>query len=149
LAHIAESMIDADGRMFIGLYHAFARRPFLAHFGEMKRKGAGSEELYAAFKALRSGDPAATQDETFLRSWFRDQVLHPHETQHTLAEIIPLLDALGFELESTSTNRFGPLPKLSQLIADEAELENAARSALEEGRYLPGFFVFMARRKRR
>lgn len=147
LAHIADAMLGSDGRMFIGLYHTFARRPFLEYFQRMKRDGASTEQLYGEFRRLRSGALAAPQDETLLRSWFRDQVLHPHETQHTLEEIIPVLDAIGFELESTSTNRFGPIPERSQLIAGEKELENVARVALAEGRYLPGFFVFMARRR--
>lgn len=146
LAHIAASIVDTDGRMFIGLYHAFARRPFLSHFARLKSQGADVEELYAEFCRLRGGgDPP--QDETYARSWFRDQVLHPHETQHTLKEILPLLDDLGFELESTSINRFGPMVERSRLFAEEELLEEAARTALEQGRYLPGFFVFMARRR--
>ena len=148
LAHIANSIVDADGRMFIGLYHTFARRPFLSHFAKLKSEGAGVEELYAEFGRLRLGGNASLQDETFMRSWFRDQVLHPHETQHTLAEILPVLDDLGFELEATSINRFGPALERSRLIAEEEALETAARVALAEGRYLPGFFVFMARRQR-
>jgi hypothetical protein len=147
LAHIARSMVEIEGRMFIGLYHAFGRRPFLAHFAEQRRKGASVEELYVEFARLRSGEKAAAQDETFMRSWFRDQVLHPHETQHTLAEILPVLDELGFELESTSVNRFGPVPERSRLVAEERYLEDAGRLALAEGRYFPGFFVFMARRQ--
>jgi SAM-dependent methyltransferase len=147
LAHIAESMVDIDGRMFIGLYHAFARRPFLSHFAKLKSEGADVEELYAEFSRLRSGGAGLPEDETYMRSWFRDQVLHPHETQHTLSEILPLLDDLGFELESTSINRFGPVQERSLLIAEEENLEKAAHLALERGRFLPGFFVFMARRR--
>jgi SAM-dependent methyltransferase len=146
LAHIAGSILSPDGRMFIGLYHVFGRRPFLSHFANLRSAGATEEDLYAEFVHLR-GPTGSQPDETFARSWFRDQVLHPHETQHTLAEILPVLDDLGFELESTSTNGFGPLPERGKLIADEKALEERGRAALAEGRYFPGFFVFMARRR--
>lgn len=146
LAHIANSIVAADGRMFIGLYHAFGRRPFLSHFAKLRSAGASMDDLYAEFARLRGGT-AAQQEETFLRSWFRDQVLHPHETQHTLAEVLPVLDSLGFELESTSINRFAALPDRSKLMAEEKALEERAQAALAEGSYFPGFFVFMARRR--
>jgi hypothetical protein len=149
LAHIADSLVDVDGRMFIGLYHAFGRRPFLAHFDKMKNQRASTKELYGEFKRLRTGGGASPQDETLMRSWFRDQVLHPHETQHTFTEIMPVMDRLGFEIESTSTNQFEAMPARSELMAQEEELENIGRSALAKGRYFPGFFLFMARRRRR
>ncbi len=149
LAHIADSMVDVDGRMFIGLYHAFGRRPFSAHFDKMKNQGASTEELYGEFKRLRTGGGASPQDETLMRSWFRDQVLHPHETRHTFMEIMPVMDRLGFAIESTSTNHFEAMPTRSELMAQEEELENTGRSALAEGRYFPGFFLFMARRRGR
>jgi SAM-dependent methyltransferase len=147
LTHIAESIVDADGRMFIGLYHAHARRPFLSHFAKLKSEGADLDKLYEEFCRLRSEGAGPPQDEIYMRSWFRDQVLHPHETQHTLAEILPLLDDLGFELESTSINRFAPMVERSRLIEEEEKLEESAALALEQGRFVPGFFVFMARRR--
>ena len=148
IAHIGKSLVSDNGRMFIGLYHTFGRRSFLAHFEQMKRSGVSQEAMYAAFRGLRTGGGAATEDDTFMRSWFRDQVLHPHETCHTLAEILPILDDFGFTLESTSINRFAPLPDdRGLLVEQEKTLGEAGQRALAEGRYFPGFFVFMARRK--
>lgn len=149
LAHIADSIVDIGGRIFIGLYHTLGRRPFLAHFAEMKGQGASPEDLYREFKRLRTGGGASRPDETLMRSWFRDQVLHPHETQHTFMEIMPVMDRLGFEVELTSMNHFEAMPTRSELMAQEEELENIGRSALAEGRYFPGFFLFMARRRAR
>ena len=107
IAHIGKSLVSEDGRMFIGLYHAFGRRPFLSHFDKMQRSGASEDALYAEFRKLRSGS-AAAEDETFVQSWFRDQVLHPHQTCHTLAEVLPLIEALGFVLEFNFHKSFRP-----------------------------------------
>jgi hypothetical protein len=61
---------------------------------------------------------------------------------------MPVLDSLGFALESTSINRFAPIPiDVRELIQQEKALEEVGRKALADGRYFPGFFVFMARRK--
>ena len=44
----------------------------------------------ALFEEYKKLDKRSS-DETHLRSWFKDQVLHPKETQHTLAEILPII----------------------------------------------------------
>lgn len=147
LTYLGELFVADDGAMLIGLYHAWGRRPFLAHFEAMRRHSAGEEAMFAAFRRLWRGTGRSDSDEALLRSWFQDQVLHPHETSHTLCEFLPLLDSLGFEIVSTSINRFGPPPKRETLPAMEKQLEQVGRKALAEGRYYPGFFVFMARRR--
>lgn len=147
LARLGESFVTDNGAMFIGLYHAWGRRPFLAHFEALRRQRASEATLFAAFRRLWRGAGRSDRDEALLRSWFQDQVLHPHETSHTLGELLPLLDELGYELVSTSINRFGPPPGRDALPALEKQLEQAGEKALAEGRYFPGFFAFMARRR--
>lgn len=144
LRRLATNVLAPRGHIFIGLYHRHGRRAFMDHFARLKAKGASDDALLEAFRAL-SGRPQGGRDETYLRSWFRDQVLHPHETVHTLEELLPVLDELGLELEATSINRFALLPSRAELFAAEAEMEDAGRAALEGGRYFPGFFVFLAR----
>jgi len=135
--------VRPGGHVFIGLYHAYGRRPFLDHFREMRAAGATDAQIFARYRQLHS----QIQDETLLRSWFRDQVLHPHETQHTMKEMLPLLEDLGMDLVSTSINRFAPLTNTSQLVEEEKGYEELARQRLEEDRYFTGFFVFLARRR--
>ncbi len=147
LAYLGESFVADNGAMFIGLYHAWGRRPFLAHFETLRRQRASEEAMFAAFRRLWRGAGRSDHDEVLLQSWFQDQVLHPHETSHTLCEFLPLLDSLGFEVVSTSVNRFGPLPEREALPAMEKQLGQASQRALAEGRYYPGFFAFMARRR--
>jgi SAM-dependent methyltransferase len=142
LRHTA-SFVAPGGHLYVGLYHAPARRVFLDALQGVAAR-AGEEAAFELFKAL---DHAHRHDETLLRSWFRDQVLHPHETQHTLREVVPWLDAAGLTLTSTSINRFGPVDDLAALFDLEETYSERARRALDvERRYFPGFFTALARR---
>jgi hypothetical protein len=86
-------------------------------------------------------------DESYLRSWFRDQVHHPHETQHTLEEASGWLDRLGLSLRSTSINRFAPIADRDELFALERGSEELSRRRnLDESRSFPGFFTLLAER---
>lgn len=141
---LAEAFVAPNGRLFLGLYHGPGRRPFLDHFAAIKASGGTEDDLFATFSNLARGTGTWDQDETYLRSWFRDQVLHPHETSHTLLELLSIFDQLGLKLEATSINRFAPLPSRDALLAAERDMEQVARDALAKGRYFPGFFVVMA-----
>jgi SAM-dependent methyltransferase len=144
LRHVVNNLLAPGGRIFIGLYHRYGRRPFMAYFEELRREGASEEAMFSAFQALSRGGDATRTDEVFQRSWFRDQVLHPHETSHTLEELFPILDELGLELEATSINRFERLQAREELSRAERQLEEAGRRALAEKRYFPGFFIVQA-----
>ena len=62
-----------------------------------------------AIPLYRGRYPPSVKDEVMLRSWFRDQVLHPHETQHTVEEVLPWIKAAGLEPRTTSVNEFRPV----------------------------------------
>jgi len=139
---LCEHFVAPGGHIMVGLYHKYGRQPFLDSFQEMKERGATEAEMLARYRSLHS----QLKDETHLFSWFRDQVLHPHETQHTVAEMLPILKESGMELVSTSLNRFQPIQSVDQLIAEESQYEDIARQRLKENKYFPGFFVFLARK---
>lgn len=135
--------IAPSGYLHLGLYHLYGRRPFLDHFAKMQSKGASVDVLYDEFKRL---NPSIT-DETHMLSWFRDQVLPPHETQHTYEEIEALLSDEGFVVESTSINGFKSMPSRDKLIEIEKRCEDISKKALyKKHRYYPGFFSVWARR---
>lgn len=83
-------LLRPGGVLFVSLYHKYKRLPFLEYFEAFKSKGLDEEALRKIYFALdrRSDDPTRTE------SWFRDQVLHPHETQHTVAEVCDILNGL-------------------------------------------------------
>jgi SAM-dependent methyltransferase len=138
----AASWVAPGGWFHLGLYHLYGRRPFLEHFKKMQDGGATNATLYREFARLT---PDIT-DETHRQSWFRDQVLHPHETQHTLAEAKMWLAEVGFEIVATSLNGFRPMASVDAVIQDESRQESLAQAALAGGRYFPGFYVVWARR---
>lgn len=134
--------VRPGGHVLIGLYHSYGRAPFLAHFREMKQRGASEAEMLARYRQLDS----RLDDDTHALSWFRDQVLHPHETQHSLAEMLPVMAAGGMTLIATSINRFAPIESVDALLAEEKTYRGRAEAYLREDRYFPGFFLFLARK---
>ena len=80
-------------------------------------------------------------------SWFYDQVLHPHETQHTLEELIPVLHSEDMELISTSINKFEPFETENELIEKEKSYYDLGMKKLVAKTYFPGFFVFLAQKE--
>lgn len=142
LRHICRRFVKPGGHIFIGLYHAHGRKPFLDHFANLRGRGLAEEHLFQEYRSLHP----VSSDETFLRSWFRDQVLHPHETQHTLKEIVQVIREEQFDLISTSINGFEPYCDLDDLYRRELEMEKTAVAKLRAREYYPGFFLFLARR---
>jgi SAM-dependent methyltransferase len=136
----AASWVRPGGFFHLGLYHSYGRRPFLDHFARLRREGASYSQMFEAFRELA---PDAS-DDVHLESWFRDQVLHPHETQHSFEEISALLERLGFRVRAVSLNGFRPKLDRSALIALEKTFEAKAETALRAKRYFPGYFVVWA-----
>jgi len=129
--------------VYLGLYHLHGRKPFLELFRDLV-SGEGEE---AAFRRYVELDSTRRGDRMHARSWFRDQVLHPHESSHTLAEVSEWLAAAGFEIERTSINRFEAFDRIETLLDAEKDYEEVSRRAnFREGRYFPGFFTVLARR---
>lgn len=140
----AAKMVRPGGKLFVGLYHSYGRKVFLDLFAKIVAEK-GEDAAFAHYRKLSPN----LSDETHLRSWFRDQVLHPHETQHSLAEVWQWLDDLGFTLDSTSLNRFGDVSDRAGLCALEKEMAQTSyqRNVVEEV-YFPGFLTVLATRGR-
>lgn len=145
IRRIADAALSDDGALYIGLYHLYGRRPFLEHFRKMAAAGDSEEAQMREFARLYG---SSSRDETLIRSWYRDQVRHPHESQHTLCEICALLQEIGLQPLSTSINRFKPVDDWQALFNHEKTLAEAGERHLQAGRYFPGFFTVMAERRR-
>lgn len=138
-----ETFVRPGGHVVIGLYHSYGRQPFLDYFTEMKRKGVSEKEMFQKYCFLHS----SIQDETQLYSWFRDQVLNPYETQHTLKEMLPILKSSGMELIGTSINNFQRISSIDYVLEEERKYRDISMQRLRENRFFPGFFIFIARKK--
>ena len=117
---------STDGSIFIGLYHKYGRKPFLDEFANI-------ESEVAKFKRYCELD-TRFNDKTHLLSWFRDQVLHPHETQHTMEEVNEILKDNNMKVIWSS------------IEGDEKLCEDVGRKKLLNNEYWPGFFTFLARK---
>jgi SAM-dependent methyltransferase len=149
----AASLVQPGGWLHIGLYHRHGRAPLLRHFQDITdawRAAPGDEtrgrielEGLGRWKSLQHGP----YSDTFLLSWFRDQVLHPHETQWTLGELLSWFVDEGVEPLSTSLDRFSERPDWRAVVAAEPAQADAAHARLREGCYFPGFFTLLGRKR--
>lgn len=146
-------LVAPNGYLHLGLYHRYGRAPFLTLFQAYRdaacdpaRAGEWEALEAEALRLYQELNPSVT-DPTMLRSWFRDQVLHPHESQHTLEEVYGWLTACGFECCATSINRFEPIREWCALFEEEKRLETLSHQRnVKEKRYFPGFFVVLAKK---
>ena len=152
LEHIAP-FVAPGGFLHLGLYHAYGRRPFLELFEEDVRAWRATddgvrrqvieERAFQRYRILQ----ASITDEVLLRSWFRDQVLHPQESQHTFHEVYGWLTALGLTCRATSLNRFQAVSDWSSLFEEEKRWYAVSyQRNVRERTYFPGFFVVLAQR---
>jgi SAM-dependent methyltransferase len=137
-----ENYVRPGGYFYVGLYHLYGRRPFLQHFENLSAGGASEGDLLREYSRLSN----VKTDDTHLYSWFRDQVLHPHETQHTLKEITEVCANLGAKLVSTSINQFKNFKSESELFEQELAYEAVSHQRISEGKYFPGFFTALYRK---
>ena len=83
-------------------------------------------------------------DEEHCYSWFRDQVLHPLETQHSYKELMTWIKDMPFKLISTSINNYQNIKNFSHtdLINLEEDLEKYSfRKNVIELEFNPGYFT--------
>ena len=144
-----EKIIQLSPRYFlIGLYHKYGRKPFLDHFQSLKFKYKNLEKIdleNTLFEEYKKIDKRADQDETHKKSWFKDQVLHPHETQHTLSEILPIIKT-KYKVISTSLNKFRKIKNLDEILNEEEKWYDFGLNKLRNNVYFPGFFIVCCER---
>jgi 2-polyprenyl-3-methyl-5-hydroxy-6-metoxy-1,4-benzoquinol methylase len=139
----AASFVRPDGFLFVGLYHFYGRRAFLKLFHEIV-ESQGEEAALAHYRKLVGDD----HDDTHVRSWFRDQVLHPQESTHTLESVMDWLEEDSFELVTTSIDRYQQTTDIEKLKTLEQGYEAISEQRNRvENIFFPGFFTVLARRK--
>ena len=137
-------LIQSPEYVLIGLYHKYGRKPFLDHFDDLKKKfpEKGEDFLYNEYKKLDK----RSANEKHLKSWFKDQVVHPHETQHSFEEIVPIFSDLNYEIKFTSLNRFKTFNDYKEIIDKEKEWYDYGKKQLKNNLYFPGFFIIFAKK---
>jgi SAM-dependent methyltransferase len=142
------SLVARNGYFQVGLYHRHGRAALLDKFAPVRERLATARtreekeaieiEGFSVWKRLHR----SSTNNVFLWSWYRDQCLHPHETQWELRDVLEWFDACGIEPLRTSLNRFEANPNWTDVVAKEREQrELGYKRIFEEHTYFPGFFV--------
>lgn len=134
------------GLVLVGLYHRYGRV-----ITNTRRR------IFRAFgERLAFLDPNLRAEHTSRakkRAWFMDQYNHPHESQHTISEVMKWLPHAGLEFVKSipSTIPFRSFSESERLFEDEAPGRPFERLVAElamafSGSRQGGFFIVVARR---
>jgi carbamoyltransferase len=134
------------GYVIVGLYSAYSRQLQYARRALFRLTGITSGLLDPHFRKVSAKGKRA--------AWFQDQYCHPHESSHTLDEVIHWLDENNLEFINAIPKPLGG-PELTQ---DERMFEPKNRGtrasrvwsqllALANGYREGGFFIVIARRR--
>ena len=138
------TLVRPGGYLYVGLYHLYGRRPMLKLLQDYAYWH-GENSAYNLFSYMNK----SMDNKEHSYSWFRDQVIHPHETQHTLEEVSNWIDEISFNLVTTSINEYKPIRLFSkkELYKIEKEKEKYSYSQnVENLIFSPGYFTICAKR---
>jgi carbamoyltransferase len=139
------SLLRPGGHIVIGLYNKYGRLATDLRRGLFHVTGKSAK---AVDPYLRSVKMSADKE----RAWFADQYLHPHESKHTIGEVLQWFQEAGLEFvrgvppvsqdpDQDATGLFNPSPSGSSwdhLAVQAKQIVTGSR----EG----GFFIMVARR---
>lgn len=78
-------LLKPGGYIAIGLYNAFGRIPLKVRILLAKTILKNNQRIKDYFIRIQIGD---VKDKERARGWWNDQYLHPHETTHTIGEVL-------------------------------------------------------------
>ncbi len=79
------SLLKPEGKIAIGLYNKFGRIPLKIRIFLVKTIFKNNQKVKDGFIRLQIGK---IEDKERVRGWWNDQYLHPHETTHTIGEVL-------------------------------------------------------------
>jgi hypothetical protein len=87
-------------------------------------------------------------------AWFADQYLHPHESKHTMGELLRWFDEAGFEFVN-AVPKTRPLDSFTseERLLEPAERGSALDHALAQGKLFftgsreGGFYIMLGRKR--
>ena len=78
-------LLKPNGKIVIGLYNRFGRIPLKVRIKLAKTIFKNNQKVKDYFIRLQIGE---VQDKERARGWWNDQYLHPHETTHTIGQVL-------------------------------------------------------------
>lgn len=134
--------LNQGGVMYLGLYHQPSRQVFFDFLGVSSDNIAETRDRFK----LLFGDGI---DDVHLDTWFKDQCLHVHESQHTIAEVWEKANKLGLRLCSTSLNKFAHNRSYTKDYCsslDSTYKDYVAKEIYNHQRFMPGFFTVLLKK---
>lgn len=140
-------LVKRDGYILIGLYHKYGR--LITDFRRWLFRASGDrlKFLDPNLRKMRSSDAKK-------RAWFMDQYKHPHESKHTIGEVLEWFQATDFDFVR-SIPRSVPLQPFSSkenLFKPERPGNMIERFLVEMGMVFRGsqeggFFIVIGKKK--
>jgi 2-polyprenyl-3-methyl-5-hydroxy-6-metoxy-1,4-benzoquinol methylase len=87
-------LLKPKGHIAVGLYNLFGRIPLKARILLAKTIFKNNNRVKDWFIRMQIGD---VEDKERARGWWNDQYLHPHETSHTIGEVLRWFRKNGIE----------------------------------------------------
>jgi SAM-dependent methyltransferase len=126
------SKVKPGGHILIGLYNSYGRLPTLWRRRAFERFGPA---LYFLDRRLTS----ARMNEGRWQAWFRDQYRHPHETRHSIDEVLSWFDTAGVDFLSSIPAADGsPFTNDTRLFAPHPRATRTSRWATQLQMLLTG-----------
>jgi SAM-dependent methyltransferase len=138
-------LVRPKGYVMIGLYHKYGRT--ITNIRRQIFRVAGTRFAFLD-PNLRSQKTSVSKK----RAWFMDQYKHPHESTHTIHEVIGWLDRVGLKfvksIPKTNGRSFSPSERLFAPEPPGSRLQQAfAESAMVlSGSQEGGFFIVIAQK---
>jgi carbamoyltransferase len=139
-------LVRPGGHLIVGLYNAYSRSLHYARRSLFRMTGITRRALDPHFRD--------TGAEVRRDAWFKDQYCHPHETAHTIDEVLDWMDADGFDfVNSIPKAVLGPtLDEHEHLFERRPRGTSFSRVAsqavaLADGYREGGFFIMIGRKR--
>jgi carbamoyltransferase len=139
-------LLRPGGHLVVGLYSAYSRRLHYARRALFRWTGLTSRWLDPHFARARADGKR--------EAWFQDQYCHPHETCHTLDEVLCWMEESSLDFVNSI-----PKPEVGEGLGPGGRLFDARPSGNPVGRFLSqladlgsgyregGFFIIIGRRR--
>jgi carbamoyltransferase len=141
-------LVRPGGHLVVGLYNSYSRSLHYARRSLFRWTGVTGRTLDPHFRDVGT--------ERRRDAWFQDQYCHPHETAHTIDEVLDWMDADGFDFVNSI-----PKPTVGATLAENEQLfEPRSRgtsisrvasqvAALANGYREGGFFIMIGQKRAR
>ena len=139
-------LVRPDGYILIGLYHRYGR--LITDFRRLVFRATGDRFTSLDPNLRRGGFSPAKR-----RAWMMDQYKHPHESKHTIGEVLGWFRRTGFRFVKSipRSKPFRPFAERENLFEPEAPGNGFERLAVELGMIRSGsreggFFIMVGQK---